>query len=129
MNFIKATIATAAVITCCLGNNYPAKADMSQDELIAWRVGKNFGYSLGLVSQSCVNYVAGDISRNEFRQYVEIASRLKNVNQTMREMIVDSVRSNKAGGTAYRRCLPVLTSVMGNGSRPGSAYSTTEYWR
>ena len=26
MNFIKATIATAAVITCCLGNDYPAKA-------------------------------------------------------------------------------------------------------
>ena len=27
MNFIKATIATAAVITCCLGNDYPAKAN------------------------------------------------------------------------------------------------------
>ena len=26
MNFIKAGIATAAVITCCLGNNYPANA-------------------------------------------------------------------------------------------------------
>ena len=26
MNIIKATIATAAVITCCLGNNMPAKA-------------------------------------------------------------------------------------------------------
>lgn len=27
MNFIKATIATAAVITCCLGNEMPAKAN------------------------------------------------------------------------------------------------------
>ena len=27
MNLIKATIATAAVITCCLGNEYPAKAN------------------------------------------------------------------------------------------------------
>ena len=26
MNIIKATIATAAVITCCLGNQYPAKS-------------------------------------------------------------------------------------------------------
>ena len=26
MNIIKATIATAAVVTCCLGNEYPAKA-------------------------------------------------------------------------------------------------------
>lgn len=26
MNLIKATIATAAVITCCMGNEYPAKA-------------------------------------------------------------------------------------------------------
>ena len=26
MNIFKATIATAAVITCCLGNEYPAKA-------------------------------------------------------------------------------------------------------
>jgi len=25
MNIIKATIATAAVITCCLGNEFPAK--------------------------------------------------------------------------------------------------------
>ena len=27
MNLIKATIATAAVITCCLGNDYPARAE------------------------------------------------------------------------------------------------------
>ena len=27
MNFIKAGIATAAAITCCLGNDYPARAD------------------------------------------------------------------------------------------------------
>lgn len=28
MNFIKSTIATAAVITCCLGNEMPAKASL-----------------------------------------------------------------------------------------------------
>ena len=30
MNLIKATIATAAVITCCLGNEMPARADYNQ---------------------------------------------------------------------------------------------------
>ena len=29
MNIAKLTIATAAVITCCLGNEMPAKADMT----------------------------------------------------------------------------------------------------
>ena len=29
MNLIKATIATAAVITCCLGNTYPANAEIA----------------------------------------------------------------------------------------------------
>ena len=29
MNFIKTTIATAAVLTCCLGNSYPAHAGLT----------------------------------------------------------------------------------------------------
>ena len=32
MNIIKATIATAAVITCCLGNEMPAKAAMTTSQ-------------------------------------------------------------------------------------------------
>ena len=33
MNLLKATIATAAVITCCLGNEMPAQARPSADEI------------------------------------------------------------------------------------------------
>jgi hypothetical protein len=36
MNLIKATIATAAVITCCLGNDYPAKAADAIGAASAW---------------------------------------------------------------------------------------------
>lgn len=34
MNLIKATIATAAVVTCCLGNSYPAHANNYCDALV-----------------------------------------------------------------------------------------------
>ena len=36
MNILKTTIATAAVITCCLGNEMPAKAQMTDFE--RWQI-------------------------------------------------------------------------------------------
>ena len=38
MNLIKATIATAAVVTCCLGNSYPAQANEARVYRAAMRV-------------------------------------------------------------------------------------------
>jgi len=69
MNLIKATIATAAVITCCLGNEMPAKANSAAEmkacvaqvrkEQAHWFVdetGINYG-SVRANSQASQNYV------------------------------------------------------------------------
>jgi len=132
MSIIKTTIATAAVITCCLGNEMPATADISTNEARAFHAGKDFGYALGLVAQSCVNYAAGDISRKQLVFFFDIASTLNNTNQAMRDAIVDNMRrmSKKSStGWEYKRCLPVLISVMGNGTKQPSAYRTADDWR
>ena len=103
MNILKATIAVAAVTVCCMGNDYPAKADMSPNEVTAFRAGKDFGYAMGLVAQSCVNYAAGDISRKQLAFFFDVASTLDNTNQAMRDAIVNNMRRmsekrlNKAG--------------------------------
>ena len=131
MNILKATIAVAAVTVCCMGNDYPAKADMSPNEVTAFRAGKDFGYAMGLVAQSCVNYAAGDISRKQLAFFFDVASTLDNTNQAMRDAIVNNMRRMSEKGSTrleYKRCLPVLISVMGNGSKQSSAYSTADNW-
>jgi len=127
MNIIKATIATAAVVTCCLGNTYPASAELSRNQANAFRAGHATGYALGLVAGGCVSYADGSISRSQYRQIIGIASRLKQTNQAMRDYIVESMRDNsEAHLSTYQQCVPVVMQVMG---RSRSPYQSADNWR
>ena len=124
MNFIKATIATAAVITCCLGNDYPAKAELSRNEVKAFQRGHHTGYALGLVASGCISYVDGSISRSKYRQIIDIASTLDETTQAIRDYVVRNM-GDEAHSSPYRRCAPIVKQVM---SRP-SAYRNADNWR
>jgi len=62
MSFIKATIATAAVITCCLGNTYPASAEFSAREERVFKDGYEYGYNYGMLAETCVLFMFGNVS-------------------------------------------------------------------
>ena len=67
MNFFKATIATAAVITCCMGNEYPAQAKDAD--------AFDQGYASGYVINSCIMYSEGIISQARFVEDVQRAQK------------------------------------------------------
>ena len=101
MNFIKATIATAAVVTCCLGNTYPASAeDADQFDL---------GYASGYAISACINYSDGTISRARFIENIERAQ--KYLSDWQADGLITGFRnsSNKESASenakrAFRKC-------------------------
>ena len=121
MNLIKATIATAAVVTCCLGNTYPANAELSRKELHSFRAGQNYGYALGLVASACILYGEGSISRTTLRTLTEIANELDDTTPSIRRQVSKNITENSNG--KYKRCVPVVRSVM------GAPASTNKYQR
>ena len=73
MTFVKFTIATAAVLTCCAFNNYPAKAQMSPDEQRAY----DYGFASGAVSNVCMNFRFNEIDSRSFVNRIQSISRLE----------------------------------------------------
>ena len=78
MNFIKATIATAAVITCCLGNDYPANAQINHTGRY---YGPNGSYTkcsvIGSQYSSSVFCSSGEAARDEDRRHAKKNACLK----------------------------------------------------
>ena len=130
MGFFKATIATAAVITCCLGNTYPANADLSRNEIRTFRVGQDYGYALGLVASGCIYYGEGLISRTTLRTMVEIANELDDTTPAIRKYVVRNITEKSSG--KYQACVPTVRSVMGpKPTAPANrrTYQSADYWR
>jgi hypothetical protein len=100
MNFIKTTIATAAVLTCCLGNNYPAAAKDAD----AW----DHGYASGYAISACINYAQDIISRARFVEDVQRAQTHLSSRQAdgLITGFLDSSNRNGSEGAkrAFRKC-------------------------
>ena len=128
MNILKATIATATAITCCLGNEYPAKAELSRNELHSFRAGQNYGYALGLVASACILYGEGSISRTRLRQLTEIANELDKTTPAIRKHVSKNITENSEG--KYKACVPVVRSVMGTTTAPAlqNPYQSADNW-
>ena len=126
MSFLKATIATAAVVTCCLGNTYPANAELSRNELHSFRAGKDYGYALGIVASACIYYGDGLISNTTLRSNVKIASELENTTSAIRKHVTKTIASNS--GSRYAGCVPVVRSVMGTQPAPNRPYQRADNW-
>ena len=99
MNFFKATIAAAAVITCSLGNSYPAKAQMSPSEQAAY----DFGYATGAVANVCINYQFGEIDSESFVSRVNSISRLDRMTPEMWKIVLGGQSGGKACGDNLTR--------------------------
>lgn len=123
MSILKTTIAAAAFTACCLGNDYPAGAELSRNQVKAFRAGKHTGYAMGLVAGGCVSYADGSISRSQYREIVDIASTLDDTNQAMRDYIVETM-SNEAHSSPFHKCASVVEQVM----RRPRAYRPIETW-
>lgn len=126
MNILKTTIATAAVITCCLGNTYPANAELSRKERSSFRVGQNYGYALGLVASGCIYYGEGLISRTTLRTMVEIANELDDTTPAIRKQVVKNITNNSS--EKYKGCVPTVRSVMGTAPTSRSPYQSADNW-
>ena len=110
MNLIKATIATAAITVCCLGNDYPARAQMTAGTRVTFQAGQNYGYVLGVVATSCSLYGLGKISYSNFRTAVEIANELDETTPSIRRTVLRKITDNSEG--KFAKCVPVVRSVM-----------------
>ena len=122
---VVATIATAAVITCCLGNDYPANAELSRNELHSFRAGQNYGYALGLVASACILYGEGSISRTTLRQLTVVANELEDTTPAIRKHVSKNITENSSG--KYKRCVPVVRSVMGTPASTNK-YQRADHW-
>ena len=116
MNLLKATLATAAVTVCCLGNDYPARADYS-----SFMKGYDYGFLYGSVGNACMNYHFGYISRSVLLQQLRAANEQDETTPAIRNLIVGNFERPQ-GARSAKSCLPYVRSVFGNGS-----YSQTGY--
>ena len=110
MNFIKATIATAAVITCCLGNDYPANAKDADE----W----DQGYAAGYAISACINYADGTISRARFIEDVQRGQRYLSTRQ--QDGLILGFRDSSTGKgsaaakRAFRKCYDASQHLLNN---------------
>ena len=99
MSFLKPFIATAAVITCCLGNQMPAKAQMSPSEQAAF----DFGYASGAIANICINYQFGEIEAESFVSRMQSIRRLDGITPEIWKSVLRGQQRGKACGNSLTR--------------------------
>ena len=110
MNLIKATIATAAVITCCLGNDYPAHAKDADQ----W----DQGYASGYAVSACINYSEGIISRARFIEDVQRGQQY--LSKSQQDGLILGFRDGSTGEgsagakRAFRKCYDASQHLLNN---------------
>lgn len=91
MNFIKSTIATAAVITCCLGNEMPAKAygGVTQQGAMAWCASRAAGNSVEQANRDMRKSMSAAMLSTDFSTAVV---QLSNTRNQMQQQIEYGIR-------------------------------------
>ena len=129
MNRIKATIATAAVVTCCLGNNSPAQAQADPFE-----AGYHYGYAYGQVTGTCLTYIQGAISYDTLVKNTDLALEIRGVTDHASQVIKNRIESNyanlvrkkKLSHEGWRSCLAAIRQVLDQ-TQPSNGYSRADY--
>ena len=110
MSFLKATVATAAVITCCFGNDYPAHAkDAGQ-----W----DQGYASGYAVSACIHYVEGTIPQARFIEEVQRGQQYLS-NRQQDGLILGFRKGSSGKGSAavkraFRQCYDASQHLLHN---------------
>ena len=92
MNFIKTTIATAAAITCCLGNEMPAKAygGVTQQGAMAWCASRAAGNSIEQANRDMRKSMSASMLSTDFATAVV---QLSNTRNQMQQQINYGIRA------------------------------------
>lgn len=128
MSFLKATIATAAVITCCLGNTYPATAQVSAREDRMFKAGYEYGYNYGLLAESCTMFMFGHVSE----EYLAQTARYVRDNEDLKPYFKTKIAENFTGMTEEDKntavCNPIVQRVLRPSTQPSNGYRRADNW-
>ena len=128
MSFLKATIATAAVITCCMGNTYPASAQVSAREDRMFIAGYEYGYNYGLLAESCAMFMFGHVSE----EYLARSARYVRDNEDLKPIFKTKIAANFAEMAKDRDdtavCNPTVQRVLRSTTQPSNGYRRADNW-
>ena len=116
--FNQARIAAAAVLTCSLGNSYPAKASTDFD---AFDAVYQYGFLYGHTTSACMNYLNGVTSYSHFISHLEATEAQDSASDATKGLIVGAFQKAQNRNAKQGKCLPAVRQVFGR------AYGTTIY--
>ena len=128
MNLIKASIAAAAVTVCCLGNEMPARADLTQHEHAVFQTGYAYGFHYGVASTTCMNHKFGYISRKTLLMQLRALNRMDEMTPGIRSQIVENFEKAARTGKGSSECLPEVRQVLGATTRQTPSYQRADRW-
>lgn len=108
MNILKATVATAAAITCCMGNEYPAQA---QAHHALHDAGFETGHQYGVIVSSCFWYYHDTIDHNAMKL---VSTLLAEREDEVATKIFNALRDEyyEAKNPVVAKCFPVVNSAF-----------------
>lgn len=112
MNILKTTIATAAVITCCLGYEMPAKAELSAREESIFEKAYEYGYAYGVLGESCTMFLTGHVSAKELRLSAEWVKKSENLLPLFKTRIAENFQNMADDKKRTQPCNPIIQRVL-----------------
>ena len=127
MNLIKATIATAAVITCCMGNEMPAHAGLSAREEAVFENAYEYGYAYGVLAESCTMYLTGRVSKDELANSANWVKNNKDLEPIFKTKIAKNFQNMADDDMSTRPCNPIVQRILNPSPQRNSGYSNALY--
>lgn len=128
MSIIKTTIATAAVITCCLGNTYPASAELSAREDRMFKAGYEYGYNYGMLAETCVLFMFGNVSEKELARSARYVRDNEDLKPIFKKKIAENFAEMARDKDDTAVCNPTVQRILSPVSRPSNGYSRADNW-
>ena len=122
MNLIKATIATAAITVCCLGNDYPAQSSQK-----AYINEYNFGFLYGSVANACMNYYFGFITKPQLMMQLEATEMQESATLAIKGRILKTFQKLDQTKKGSYQCLPMVRSVFQRSLNSFDQYNNSDY--
>lgn len=108
MNLIKATIATAAVLTCSM----PAHAGLSAREEAVFEKAYEYGYAYGALAESCALFLAGHVSEEEVTESANWVKNNKDLLPMFKTRIAENFEKMANDDKSTKPCNPIVQRVL-----------------
>ena len=119
------TYVAPAVAALAIAAPAPAHAELSKRELnIYW-----YGYSYGLLVDSCIHYNEGSISASTMEEHALISYEMEGLTPKTREGIRETFeRTVMNEQPAFAQCLRIINRVWGHKERANNSTQTADFW-